>query len=161
MFVLDFYCHVWVSSLQVHFLCDSSSLASCLQFQYLAQSGRWCLLGHPVWLTDDWTHISFCFTCIYICINDALSLASDTHPFASSLIISLCTLPKWEDWIPRYTHRWGILYAFRLPSRKVAPSALSLPAYETDCPRVAYGLPKDDHAIDFLSQWLGWYWDEH
>lgn len=89
MFVSDFYCHVWVSSLQVHFSCDSSSLASCLQFQYLAQSGRWCLLGSPMWLTDDWTHISFHFTCIYICTSDALSLANDTHPFASSLIISV------------------------------------------------------------------------
>lgn len=101
MFVSDFYCHVWVSSLQVHFSCDSSSLASCLQFQYLAQSGRWCLLGSPMWLTDDWTHISFRFTCIYICTSDALSLANDTHPFASSLIISLCMLPKMGGLSPK------------------------------------------------------------
>lgn len=150
IFISDFYCYVWASSLQVHFLCDSSSLASCLQFQYLAQSGRWCLLGSLVWLTDDWTHISFRFTSIYICTSDALSLANDTHPFATFLIISLslCTLSKTGRLSPKgYTQvRYFVRLQVALQTGCTSPPSQhqrmrqTVPGWPTDCRRMTMQL---------------------
>lgn len=91
-------------------------------------------LGSPVWLTDDWTRISFCFTSIYICTHDALSLANDTHLFATSLIISLCTCPKVGELSPKeYTQvRYFVRLQVALQKGCTSPSSHHQHLRQTD-----------------------------